>query len=106
MQSLYRTEDVSDGVSTMMPNCSTCDKKHELDSCPMFSSPYYMGIGGYKQFLSDIVERNGCFHHPNAREYLMADVIKELDTLQTYPVNMKAAVYLSDVIAIIRDGVK
>ena len=65
----------------MKPNCSTCDKKHELDSCPMFSSPYYMGIGGYKQFLSDIVERNGCFHHPNARAYLMQDVIKELERI-------------------------
>ena len=70
---------MSEGIQK--PNCSTCDKKHELDSCPMFSSPYYMGIGGYKQFLSDIVERNGCFHHPNARAYLMQDVVKELEQL-------------------------
>ena len=95
------------------PNCSTCDKKHELDSCPMFSSPYYMGIGGYKQFLSNIVERNGCFHHPNARVYLMAPVIKELERrkciLNRLPTHDKSDGKIKGIelaIALIRDGVE
>jgi len=99
-------------MNIQTPNCSTCDKKHELDSCPMFSSPYYMGIGGYKQFLSDIVERNGCFHHPNARAYLMQDVLAELNQREhnlgmhlTEREKGKCDGY-NEAIALIRDGVK
>ena len=68
------------------PTCSNCTVREKTGFC--------------------FEEGTACINHPNAREYLMADVITELDTLQTYPVNMKAAVYLSDVIALIRDGVK
>ena len=97
-------------MSIHKPNCSTCDKKHELDSCPMFSSPYYMGIGGYTQFLSDIVERNGCFHHPGAREYLMKDVIQELERRSRITSTHRCTVWVlavyDEAIALIRDGVK
>lgn len=60
-------------------NCSTCNHKHKLDDCPMFSSPYYVGIGAYPSLLSDITCRIGCFWHPQAREWLMKPEIEELE---------------------------
>ena len=61
-----------------------------------------MGIGGYTQFLSDIVERNGCFHHPNAREYLMAPVIAELEGRIKHTLSVDEIFCYKEAIALIR----
>jgi hypothetical protein len=91
------------GVSEMKPNCSTCTISH----CPLFAQP------GRKPSDSSVhsritlaISKVGCLSHTQAREYLMKDVIEELETLQKYPLNFYAVVYLSDVRNLIKKGVK
>ena len=99
----------NEGVSTMIekPNCSTCTIKR----CPMFSydggKPTDSSVHSQQRLA---IEKVGCLSHPGAREYLMKDVIKELERLSecnygTDTGRKYAAVHVK-VISLIRDGVK
>jgi len=61
---------------TDKPNCSTCIIKR----CPMFSydggKPTDSSVHSQQRLA---IEKVGCLSHPGAREYLMKDVIKELE---------------------------
>ena len=81
---------------TEKPNCGNCDSK----KCEYPSGNLYC----YRlDEMIDPVKTNlcGCFHNPNAREYLMAPVIKELEE-QPYNIMITR----DEAIALIRDGVK
>jgi hypothetical protein len=52
-------------------NCSTCPYKKDY-SCKF----------GIADMTAGFTKVTGCFYHPQAREYLMAPVIEELDRLK------------------------
>jgi len=90
----------NEGVSTMnKPNCSTC---------PHFRSTHH----GYECKESSIhlplpaeafIRYVGCLSHPGARDYLMADVIKELELQLKH--NGTTIYYIPQIISLIRgDG--
>lgn len=97
-------------------NCSTCTKQSTPD-CPYVTtheSVLWMDEDGntlQDEHLSMSVSITGCLSHPNAREYLIQDVIQELerrsnaDRTAYVPANERKAV-LEECIALIRDGVK
>jgi len=61
------------------PNCSTC--KNAVDTSKPGTIVYRCKVDG--QFLWELqfnyLCEHGCLDHPGAREYLMTDVIKELE---------------------------
>ena len=96
------------------PNCGNCDSK----KCEYPSGNLYC----YRlDEMIDPVKTNlcGCFHNPNAREYLMAPVIKELERKRTKAQKEITREFLEqdtyregivkmcgEAIILIRDGVK
>jgi len=109
---------------TEKPNCGNCIRLEisELDdSCP---NEEMCGISGctITPEVKSWVEIHGCLSHPGAREYLMADVIKELeeiDRLVPHPQYLHLdlseslayipalnCVRIHKIIALIRDGGK
>ena len=97
---------MSEGIQK--PNCGNCDSK----KCEYPSGNLYC----YRlDEMIDPVKTNlcGCFHNPNAREYLVQDVVKELESngkTTRLPLNMTPTMAhrraISEAIALIRDGVK
>ena len=72
----------------MKPNCSGCPVWKKQSSCPNRDT--------------------ACVEHPNAREYLMQDVIKELERLEDSDLmvsTFERGAY-RHALALIRDGVK
>jgi len=89
---------------TDKPNCRNCHAIHD-DRCPI-------------EFATDkcdayrITQITGCLFHPGAREYLMKDVIKELEQ-NVFDIESIAedgysarAEGIKKAILLIRDGVK
>lgn len=82
-----------------VPNCSTC-KYYEDCDCSL----YNFRLMSYEEAL---IERIGCLSHPQAREYLMKDVIEELERRSNYdrtayvPANIRKTV-LEECIALIK----
>jgi hypothetical protein len=65
----------------MKPNCSNCPYwinrfQDALHECP---ARYSYGIRFYEENFIPFTEKVGCLSHPGAREYLMKDVIQELE---------------------------
>jgi len=82
---------------TEKPNCSTCPHfrtTHHGNECA--ESRTYLPLPA-----KALIEHVGCLSHPNAREYLMAPVIKELEE-QPYNIMITR----DEAIILIRDGVK
>ena len=92
---------------TDKPNCSTCPHwvnrfQGQLDICPLRR---FQSISSYEDHIHYITREVGCLSHPGAREWLMKDVIKELERRTKlfgghYGVAYQSAIFL------IRDGVK
>ena len=91
-------------MSIQKPNCSTCPNypcNEEIANSATI-------VGG----LEWQIEQLGCLSHPSAREYLMADVIQELEKAKSEN-RINGSVWcngyddaLKLAIALIRDGVK
>lgn len=62
---------------TDKPNCSTCAFATLYKQEPEFAS---CSIVGHIVVIKDII-KHGCISHPQAREYLMAPVITELEQI-------------------------
>ena len=93
-------------MSIQKPNCSTCTLKECPDDTPMDD----FGASGEESVK--LLKNVGCLSHPNAREYLMQDVVKELNQREhnlgmhlTEREKGKCDGY-NEAIALIRDGVK
>ena len=95
---------------TEKPTCQTCT----LKPCPHFSEMVHENDTAY--FIMDIIRKVGCLSHPGAREYLMKDVIEELEeridmfskeaaAKDNYCLSYRAA-GIAEAITLIRDGVK
>jgi len=85
---------------TEKPTCQTCT----LKPCPHFSEMVHENDTAY--FIMDIIRKVGCLSHPGAREYLMAPVIKELESHCVSGDSIWAHYSPNEIIALIRDGVK
>ena len=100
---------------TEKPNCSTCPHfrtTHHGNECA--ESRTYLPLPA-----KALIEHVGCLSHPNAREYLMAPVIKELERKRTKAQKEITREFLEqdtyregivkmcgEAIILIRDGVK
>jgi len=87
---------------TDKPNCSTCPHLDESTKRYCTCRKINQQIDGEDM---GFVARIGCLSHPGAREYLVKDVIKELERRTKlfgghYGVAYQSAIFL------IRDGVK
>ena len=89
----------------MKPNCGNCIKA-------TFTRGDNWLNGGVlcegKELLPDFVATikiKGCLSHPNAREYLMQDVVKELERLSNLNCHASYKYAMEQAIALIR-GVK
>ena len=110
---------MSEGVSTMTdkPNCSTCPHNYIHHNSGMGTdrprcsiTKWFLDTTLFKDLDNDYFSRSCCPIHSNAREYLIKNVIKELERLSecnygTDTGRKYAAVYVK-VISLIRDGVK
>lgn len=68
-------------MTDQKPNCSTCDKRKKM-GCPIQEEVNYFKIKEYVTVPTGwetVVSAVGCLSHPDAREYLMKDVLKELE---------------------------
>ena len=105
---------MSEGVSTMTNklNCSTCPHLDESTKRYCTCRKINQQIDGEDM---GFVARIGCLSHPGARDYLMRDVIKELEeridmfskeaaAKDNYCLSYRAA-GLAEAISLIRDGV-
>jgi len=68
------------------PNCSTCPHNYIHHNSGMGTdrprcsiTKWFLDTTLFKDLDNDYFSRSCCPIHPNAREYLMADVIKELE---------------------------
>jgi len=81
------------------PNCETCTKRgtacKRIDPYPTVGQGYQISI------INDV----GCLSHPGAREYLMQDVIQELERRANMFGGEYGVAYTA-AIALIRGGVK
>ena len=99
-----------------LPNCG---------DCPYFSKPNYIAGSGYclkskSEFfmqsqrgfeLIKFVEELGCLYHPRTREWLMRDVVMELEdrkrSAQKPGLNLIGSyIEIDDVISLVPNGVK
>jgi hypothetical protein len=86
-------------------NCSTCTVPKNVTYpkwCPVIEewiAPNYPE----KIF---ILRKCGCLSRPGAREWLMKDVIEELERLSNQNVGSQYRYALTEAISLIRDGVK
>jgi len=68
-------------LSTMKPNCGNCphfkkwNNAGDAVGCCLSQKPYLTLL----DVSYSVIQLKGCLSHPNAREYLMAPVIAELD---------------------------
>ena len=67
----------------MKPNCSNCPHSKIVKRSSCVPKLAECVIVGYEldQPERDFISKIGCLSHPNAREYLMRDVIAELERL-------------------------
>ena len=90
---------------TEKPNCSNCP------FCDRDTGTWdYCNEGDFAidpLETKEKIEIVGCLLHPGAREYLMADVIKELEQRDTamYDCGAKRLISLPEAIALIKNGV-
>jgi hypothetical protein len=56
--------------------------------------------------IPEFIRRFGCMSNPKAREYLNADIIKELERMEAKTGSLSRAAAYGQAIALIRDGVK
>ena len=94
-------------IMTDKPNCGNCSHLDEGTKRYCTCRKINEQVDGEDM---GFVGRIGCLSHPGAREYLMKDVIKELERLSecnygTDTGRKYAAVHVK-VISLIRDGVK
>ena len=93
------------------PSCETCTNvnRSRLKLCA--NTNYYCTV--ISDFISyddeSMIKKVGCASHPQAREWLMKDVIEELQRQKTvcanyFSFNREAA--LEEAIALIKEGVK
>ena len=94
----------------MKPNCGNCPD-HTENQYMDFCHGYPMSNDNPTEMLNHI-KKHGCLDHPGAREYLMQDVVKELNRREhnlgmhlTEREKGKCDGY-NEAIALIRDGVK
>jgi hypothetical protein len=87
-------------MTDQKPNCSTCTLKDCPDDIPADD----FGASGEESV--NLLKKVGCISHPDARAYLMADVIEKLlMAIQTCDEPAKEEAY-EYAITLIRDGVK
>ena len=79
------------------PHCGKCTKY-----CDSYQ---YSGDIGRRE-MSLQTSTYGCVTNPGAREYLMADVVKELERLSNLNCHASYKYAMEQAIALIRDGVK
>ena len=95
---------------TDKPNCSNCSRHHTRTGDGCINSTYSGMVDTMTPQLKDWVNTHGCLSHPNARKYLMTDVIKELERIKIadnpYHEDEGFEHGIEKAISLIRDGVK
>ena len=107
---------------TDIPNCENCPKfsyvEKDVNSgklCRACGCPQDQVLklptcdGNVEQYNQMITKKHGCLDHPGAREWLMKDILEEIDKRGQKATDNRewevSAVY-AEAIALIRDGVK
>jgi hypothetical protein len=93
-------------MTDQKPNCRTCN----LIPCPYIAELERESDTAF--FIFDQIEKVGCLSHPQAREYLIKDVVEDLEQ-QVFDIESFAedgdsarAEGIKQAIALIKEGVK